>query len=206
MPLETFYNLPPWKQQQVTEAATCEFAENGYVKSSVKAIATRAGVSKGSIYQYFADKKDLFFYIIDLAICKKVELLAGLYRGGGQPSLFETLEAMFLAGLRFASETPNLYRIYHNLRQEPPLEIREELDEKLSFLVRQRYQALVQAAAERGEVRSNISIELAAFAVYILLRHFTEFIAGKEGLSDEEAMIYMRQCLEIIKNGISVSN
>ncbi|WP_312613369.1 helix-turn-helix domain-containing protein [Oscillibacter sp.] len=43
-------------------AAIHEFIENGFERAKIADIAQHAGVAKGSIYQYFEDKKELFVY------------------------------------------------------------------------------------------------------------------------------------------------
>jgi AcrR family transcriptional regulator len=40
---------------------------NGSVARSLNVIARRAGVAKGSLFQYFADKRDLYAFIADVA-------------------------------------------------------------------------------------------------------------------------------------------
>jgi len=47
-------------RQQLLEAATAVLAERGYAGATTKEIAGRAGVSEGTIYRHFADKRELF--------------------------------------------------------------------------------------------------------------------------------------------------
>ncbi|RJF80841.1 TetR/AcrR family transcriptional regulator [Oleomonas cavernae] len=42
------------------EAALAEFAEKGYAATRLEEVARRIGVSKGTIYVYFASKEELF--------------------------------------------------------------------------------------------------------------------------------------------------
>ena len=42
--------------EQILDAATEVFADVGYERATTNAIAARAGISPGSLYQYFADK------------------------------------------------------------------------------------------------------------------------------------------------------
>ena len=48
------------KPAQIIEAAFAVFGENGYEATRISHIADRAGISSGTIYTYFTDKKDLF--------------------------------------------------------------------------------------------------------------------------------------------------
>ncbi|MGA9521834.1 MAG: TetR/AcrR family transcriptional regulator, partial [Myxococcaceae bacterium] len=52
--------LSPIKREQIMRGALELFREHGYERASVDAIATRAGVSKATIYNHFHDKKALF--------------------------------------------------------------------------------------------------------------------------------------------------
>ncbi len=64
MPKETFFNLAEEKREKIIRSAIHEFVEHGYEKGNIGDIAKAAGVSKGSMYQYFEDKKELFNYAV----------------------------------------------------------------------------------------------------------------------------------------------
>lgn len=64
MPTERFINLPERKRRQIYDAGMEEFIQVSYEKASINKIIQRAGISRGSFYTYFADKKDLFSYIV----------------------------------------------------------------------------------------------------------------------------------------------
>jgi AcrR family transcriptional regulator len=50
----------PQREQQIVEVAIDEFAARGYAGASMVEIATRAGISKPLIYQYFGSKDGLY--------------------------------------------------------------------------------------------------------------------------------------------------
>jgi len=52
--------LSPQKRRQILEGARATFGELGYERASVDRVAARAGVSKATIYNHFADKRALF--------------------------------------------------------------------------------------------------------------------------------------------------
>ncbi|MGE4548089.1 MAG: TetR/AcrR family transcriptional regulator, partial [Intestinibacillus sp.] len=64
LPKKTFTRLDDDKKERVIRAAIEEFQAHGFEKAKIEAIAKNAGVAKGSIYQYFDDKKDLFLYSV----------------------------------------------------------------------------------------------------------------------------------------------
>ena len=67
---ETFHHLPEEKKNRLFQAAYKEFAQNTFEKSSINRILDDARISKGSFYQYFDNKEDLFFLCIR-NICEK---------------------------------------------------------------------------------------------------------------------------------------
>ncbi|MFT8469215.1 MAG: helix-turn-helix domain-containing protein, partial [Acetobacter syzygii] len=53
------------KRQQILTGASSVFAEHGYEGASMSAIARQASVSKGTLYNYFANKADLFAAFVE---------------------------------------------------------------------------------------------------------------------------------------------
>ena len=64
---ETFFNISEDKKRRVIDAALTEFASSGYEKTSLDAVISRAGISKGGLYEYIESKKDLFTFILNYA-------------------------------------------------------------------------------------------------------------------------------------------
>jgi AcrR family transcriptional regulator len=52
--------LSPEKESQILDGAAAVFAEAGYAGASMSRIAAVAGVSKGTLYNYFTGKRELF--------------------------------------------------------------------------------------------------------------------------------------------------
>ncbi len=52
--------LSPEKQRQILRGAATVFSQDGYEGASMSRIAARAGVSKGTLYNYFDGKAELF--------------------------------------------------------------------------------------------------------------------------------------------------
>ena len=63
MPTNTFYRLPVSKKNRLIQAAWLEFSQYSFADSSINRIIQSAGIPRGSFYQYFSDKGDLFPYI-----------------------------------------------------------------------------------------------------------------------------------------------
>ncbi len=53
------------RRDQILSAAAQIFAERGYHRATIRQIAQRAGVADGTIYNYFENKSDLLFGLLD---------------------------------------------------------------------------------------------------------------------------------------------
>jgi AcrR family transcriptional regulator len=66
MPKITFFNLPSEKQENMILALKLEFSRAPLPEASISNIIKTAGVSRGSFYQYFDDKDDAFFFLLNI--------------------------------------------------------------------------------------------------------------------------------------------
>ena len=73
MPMKLFTELDSEKQERILDAALKEFAEYGYENGSTNRIVKNCGISKGSLFKYFENKEDLYFYLIDTVSAEMAE-------------------------------------------------------------------------------------------------------------------------------------
>lgn len=64
MPTSTFFRLPAEKRKRLMDAAWEEFTATRYTDVSINRIIHKAHIPRGSFYQYFEDKEDLFWYLL----------------------------------------------------------------------------------------------------------------------------------------------
>ena len=84
MPTNTFFNLPPPKREKLLQAAAAEFTRKPYGEVSINRIIQAAEIPRGSFYQYFSDKTDLFRHVLrgydrqlETAVSKSLDLSGG---------------------------------------------------------------------------------------------------------------------------------
>lgn len=68
MPTKLFLELNEEKRAKIIGASMAEFAQCGYANGSTNRIVRNAGISKGSLFKYFQNKDELYFYILDAAV------------------------------------------------------------------------------------------------------------------------------------------
>lgn len=86
---------------EIVEAAASVFAERGYAAARLDDVAVRAGVSKGTLYLYFADKAALFEAVVRQSVAPNIEALAVL-AAAHEGSQADLLRALFLRAAAFA--------------------------------------------------------------------------------------------------------
>ncbi len=62
---ERFYGLNEEKQNKILNAALEEFVKGGYDKASMNDLVKKAGISKGSLFYYFGNKRQLYFFLYE---------------------------------------------------------------------------------------------------------------------------------------------
>ena len=84
MPKQTFFNLPASKRNILLEAAKKEFTRAPLFEASIANIVRAAGIPRGSFYQYFEDKEDLYLYLLDSKLKKsRKQLILSLQKHNG---------------------------------------------------------------------------------------------------------------------------
>jgi AcrR family transcriptional regulator len=79
--------LPEERPKQILDAALAVFAERGLAAARLDDIAKRAGVSKGTIYLYFANKEELFRGVVTSTVISLIERGEALFEENRDPLL-----------------------------------------------------------------------------------------------------------------------
>ncbi|MFP4564438.1 MAG: TetR/AcrR family transcriptional regulator [Spirochaetia bacterium] len=204
MPKETFLNLPPPKREAVLSQAFIEFATHDYTSASLSRIVRKAGIAKGSMYQYFENKRDLYFYLIDSAFKRKLEFIASESAVGGE-TFFETFKSIIKASVRFDFVHPEISGLIMHARSEPPGEELENVADEFIGRSNVFFEGFVRSAVERGEIEGDISMIVhildqtaLTFSLYLQRNHRDEISRNGE-IIEEKA----EDLAGLLKNGLS---
>ncbi|MBR5381466.1 MAG: TetR/AcrR family transcriptional regulator [Oscillospiraceae bacterium] len=83
MPKPTFFRLPEEKRRRLMDAAWEEFTQVDFAEASINRIIRSAHIPRGSFYQYFENKSDLFFHMLDELLEEGAAFALGLLRDTG---------------------------------------------------------------------------------------------------------------------------
>jgi len=196
VPTETFHHLPKNKQECITIAALREFGKYDYPSVVLDAIVQDAGIPKGSLYQYFEDKKDLYAYLVQYAARDKLSyLMRYLQQESSDPS--ELLEALFYRSMQYTLKNPKTSGIlYRNARERSDPEL-ADIAEKLMRQARELVKEILSRSLREGYLRKDLDVELAAYLIAHLSIEFEDFLGDKYHFSYHEVLVKEMESLPI---------
>ncbi|MDO8838372.1 MAG: TetR/AcrR family transcriptional regulator [Parvibaculum sp.] len=104
----------------ILEAAAQIFRTYGAKGATTNRIAERAGVSIGSIYQYFPNKEALLVALMERHIGSSIELLGAVLQASEGAAPKERVRAAVTCVLDIHMEDPDLHRVIFEEAPRPP--------------------------------------------------------------------------------------
>lgn len=130
MSKETFLRLPEEKRTRFLKAAWEEFTHVRFVDASINQIVRKAGIPRGSFYQYFEDKEDLFRYLLDTTRDRYTAAYQRVMEAAG----YDMFRTQLLCYDRFlkrnAGEDPAFDRCIQLMRINPGIDMQKMLPKK----------------------------------------------------------------------------
>lgn len=203
MPTTTFYNLPDKKKNRIVKAAVEEFAQNGYTKASITRIVNEADIAKGSYYQYFEDKEDLYKYILKKAVEKKLKYVKEELNDFNEGDFFEYWRKLNIASLKYAEANFKLAKVASNFVKNKKQEFNSLIIDEYKKLGLDSFERLLKRAVEEGDVRKDINISYTAGLLYKASFFITDYFFEKKNIKQlDEFIPLVDNIIEIIQYGI----
>ena len=117
MPSERFLRLPEEKRGLICQIAMDEFIHVPLEKVSINRIIQKAGISRGSFYTYFEDKRELLVWVLKTTrkqwVEKSIECLED-----NHGNIWDSAEYLLRMTLEFCQNN-NLVQLHQNLMMYP---------------------------------------------------------------------------------------
>ena len=196
---ESFDKISEDKRQRILKVGIAEFSKKGLSATNINVVAKKAGISIGSLYNYFASKEDLYMAIADegYRILEKVFSSIDLSTG----DMFDKLEKLVRAAIEYSRRYPELTQIYLDLSTESRSRLSERLSKKIEEISSNYYQYLIGESKKAGLIDQNIDDRIASFCFDNLIlilqysyssKYFIErmkIFVGEDALKDDERVI-----------------
>ncbi|WP_010271900.1 TetR/AcrR family transcriptional regulator [Paenibacillus senegalensis] len=152
-------------RDKIRTAAMEIFIERGYHDASIDDIASRAGVSKGLLYNYYKGKEDLLAKMVQHRIAEISEVMEA---AAALSSPSEQLRYIVEGALDGVRRRPDVYRFYLHLQTQPE-------EDKVLFKYSQQ---LKDAMSEQFEAQCQMFTELGADEPRIRSLYFSSALHG----------------------------
>ena len=167
-----FEQLPEEKQSRIVNASISEFAEKNYETASMNTVVNQAGISKGSLFNYFKTKSVLYDHIYQLAL-GEVKLYLRDVRDETIDLSFENrLSKVVDSGVLFITEHPRLARIYFRLVYSGDSPNRKKIVNELQDMSDDYLGNIIQDAMDRNELNPNLDKAQSVFFLDAVLNRF----------------------------------
>jgi len=159
--------LPKQRRSQATvrailEAAAQVFERHGYAAGTTNRIAARAGVSIGSLYQYFPNKDAILLALVHEHLAEGTAALEPhLQRLSDGARFDDVLPHVVAAMVALHAQAPGLHRVLFEETPLPPA-LRAELDRLEDHLVAITAAALAADASAEDPVAAAVDLRLTA--------------------------------------------
>ncbi len=170
MPTVTWARVDPARRTAIIEAAEAEFGAHGFSGGSLNVIARQAGVAKGSLFQYFADKRDLFAFIADLGSQRVRGYMEDMIRelDANRP-FFEFLTDLLDGWVAYFAEHPR----DRALHAAATLEVDTDARITVRSVIHRHYldvlRPLVHGAKIRGDLRADADTDVLLSLLLLLI-------------------------------------
>jgi AcrR family transcriptional regulator len=136
-------------RQQLLQAATTEFAREGYVGANINRISRAAGFAKGTIYNYFPSKRALMLALIDEIAAAHTDCILERVEPEEEPA--QRLGCFFSAGFAFVERHPGRARVIINAVYGPNDEFKQRVYQAYERLFTLIIEDIVEAGIARGD-------------------------------------------------------
>ncbi|MCR3921966.1 MAG: TetR/AcrR family transcriptional regulator [Firmicutes bacterium] len=201
MPKETFYNLKDDKKQKIFAAAVQEFSSSRFNEASINQIIKHAEISRGSFYQYFNDKEDIYLYMISEIGKEKLAVINEARRLEPDADFFQAFLHMTETALTWAKAMPQYNEIGMRMAVDD-----SEFIMKLRALSPEgtnQLKEMITRDQQRGLIKATIDADLVIEMILTMMLHLLigYYRTGKY----EEMFTRAKVIIDIIKNGIAAS-
>jgi AcrR family transcriptional regulator len=172
MPTTTWFRLPAARRQAVLDAAEAEFGAFGFSRGSLNVIARNAGVSKGSLFQYFTDKADLCTYLSDL-VSRRIrsvmeELIAEQH---WSEDFFGSLHTICCSWMAYFASHPAERALTSAVNLEPDPVTRTPVRAAVNAHYIAVFRPLLLAARRDGQLPPDADVEVFLALLMLVLPH-----------------------------------
>lgn len=207
MPQATFFNLPDDKRRLIVSAAFEEFSSADYNTASINKICRRSHIAKGSFYQYFTDKLDLYVYIMTLAIEEKIRFFSHVLDEFNTLTLKEQIRLLYNKGIEFAKNYAQYAALGEQFSRESHERAKSSVIKEGNKQSETLFAHMIDKAKAKGEIDNKVDTLALSLMLQSLNNAVNQYMVNKYERvkyedSKEDVNKFIDSLIDIIFNGI----
>ncbi len=196
MPKNTFYNLSDEKKRRIFDAALQEFSTKSFREASLNQIIKNADIPKGSFYQYFENKEEIYSHMIEVILKEKAEILNQVKKVDPNSDVFEVIMHSTREFFEQGRERPGYVEAGMRMQLD-----NNEIIKKIHKSSIEKFIRMLERDKERGLIKPEVDSEL----VINLISTFSLHEYYRNGSDKERYLRNLCDAIKIIKEGVAVS-
>jgi TetR/AcrR family transcriptional regulator len=159
---KTFENLSEEKKLRIINSAIEEFANKGYKNATVDNIVSKAGISKGSIFQYFKNKERLYLYICDYQI-DIIKDAVFKQKESNETDFFKIYKQAARIKFEILKKSPYIFKFFQTIHSDDS----QVAQKWLENILQNRNQLVLNLVGdyEKTKFRDDLDIDMAVKAI-----------------------------------------
>jgi AcrR family transcriptional regulator len=201
MPKDTFFNLAKDKQERIMKAIIFEMGNHTYEHININAIIKDAQIPRGSFYQYFEDKDDMYNYFYRYIGEKKFAYWGPLLNFEIDMPFMERFYQIYMKGIEFMLEYPDLVKAGKKIITSDYLTQNEKFKESMQIAIN-LYAKYIALDQEKNRIRKDIDPNFLATILLEMLNRMTleDYIQDK--ISPESIEKHVKMLISLLEKGI----
>lgn len=164
-------NLEPEKKERILNAAMKEFAQKGYKNASTNEIVKEANISKGLLFHYFNNKKDLFLFLYDYT----VKIFMSEFFGKidlNEKDIMKRCRQIALVKIELTKKNPEIYNFIRVANNEDSDEVKRDIERRNKEIITSSYGKLFENI-DTSKFKDGIDIKRAIDVIIWTMEGFS---------------------------------
>lgn len=201
MPKPTFFNLVNDKQERIMDAIIKEMGEHTFEHININNIIKDANIPRGSFYQYFEDKKDMYDYFYTYIAKKKFEYWGNLLNFDEDIPFLERFYMIYLKGYEFTRDYPDLVQVGKKILSSDFMTQSDQAKMSMKIAI-DHYAKYIKIDQEKGRIRKDIDAVFLSTMLLEMMNKLSIDDLMKDQFSMENIEKNVKMMIDILKKGI----
>lgn len=194
---EKFEALNEEKKKNILNAAMTEFVRGGYEKASMNALVEAAGISKGSLFYYFKNKKTLYLYLFEY--CEGL-IIKNAHRHIDQmePDFLSRMEHVMRCNISLLEEFPLVYAFVRSCKSEKSNTVAEDIQAIKAKRTEELYSEVYKDIDE-SLFREGLDLNIAVYAIKATLFQISHDAMRQSAPEKEVTLAKIRDTVQFFR-------